>query len=81
MHEFLTRFTMNYPSFFVCSNQHNIGTWRWYRSTNLLSARAIYSPYHDSKSCQIDISDLIRFVDKGFTLTLAGLSAYIVSWT
>jgi hypothetical protein len=55
-------------SFLVCSNQYNIGTRRWYRSADLLSVWVIYTSYHDSESCQINISDLIRFVDKGFAL-------------
>jgi hypothetical protein len=58
-------------SFFACSKQHIIGTRRWYRSIDLLSAWVICSSYHDPESCWIDVSDLIRFVNKGFALILA----------
>jgi hypothetical protein len=51
MHEFSTRLIMNYPFIVHFSKQHIIGTWRWYRSTDLLSTRVIYSSYHDPESC------------------------------
>jgi hypothetical protein len=70
MRKFFIPLIMNYLFFLSCSKQLITGDGNWYYLTDLFSTQTIYSSYHDSESCRIDVSYLVRFVDKGFTLIL-----------
>jgi hypothetical protein len=58
-------------SFFCYSELFIIRDESWYHLTDPLNARVLDSSYWNSKSCQIDVLDLIQFIDKGFALVLA----------